>query len=97
MTELVPTDKIEEIVGVTRHATRHYACANSKQQIVYILHSQKCKDSGKDLRGCLFSLALDNGIDLDVWSDWQNRPVRVTINNIGKLIPVVAGMKLKAD
>lgn len=96
MSKLVNPDEIERIVGTGRHQTRHYARADSTTQTVYILHSQKCKDTGKDLRSCLFSLALDNGIDIDVWEGWQNQPVRVTINSAHQLIPVVPGMRLAA-
>jgi len=41
----------------------------SAEQTVYILHPQACLDSGIDLRNCRFSLALDNGIDLDEWTE----------------------------
>lgn len=92
MTDLVSSDEIERIVGIERHPTRHYARAVSAEQMVYILHSQRCKDSGRDLRDCLFSLALDNGIDERDWSDMEDRPVRVTINRDQQLVPVRPGM-----
>lgn len=94
MSDLVSPDEIEQIVGIQRHATRHYARAVSAEQTVYILHSHKCKDSGRDLRECLFSLALDNGIDEPDWSEWEDQAVRVTINRSRRLIPVVPGMRL---
>ena len=94
MSEFVPADEIEQIVGVKRHATRHYACAVSAEQTVYILHSFACKDSGVDLRECLFSLALDNGIDGVDWSGLEDQPIRVTINRSRLLTPVRLGMRL---
>lgn len=86
MSALVPGDQIEQIVGVERHATRHYARAVSAEQVVYILHSHECKDSGIDLRECPFSVALDRGIDEYDWSDREDRPVLVRVRN-GFLIP----------
>ena len=94
MSEFVPADEIERIVGINRHATRHYACAVSAEQTVYILHSSLCKDSGVDLRECFFSLALDNGLDLCYWEGVEDQPVRVTINRSRRLIPVRLGMRL---
>lgn len=60
MAELVDPAEIEQIVGFARHATRHYARVVSAEQVVYILHSQRCVSSGRDLRECPFSIALDN-------------------------------------
>ena len=97
MTDLVPADEIEQIVGIERHPTRHYARAVSAEQIVYILHSQRCKASGRDLRDCLFSQALDTGIDEYDWSDMEDQAVRVTINRRRKLVPVRPGMRLAPE
>lgn len=63
MTNFVPADQIERIVGARRHATHHLGRAVSAEQAVYILHSVACKDSGLDLRECPFSLALDRSSD----------------------------------
>lgn len=74
MTELVPPEDIERIVGVERHATDHYGRAVAAENRIYILHSQKCKDSGIDLRECKFSLAADEGAKADDWDDyWDDR------------------------
>lgn len=81
MSDLVPAGDIERIVGVTRHTTRHYGRAVSDEQTVYILHSQECKDSGIDLRDCMFSIALDRGIFPDEWADFQDMPVELRIRN----------------
>jgi hypothetical protein len=75
MTALVSPSRIEEIVGVKRHRQVHYGRAVSTEQTMYILHSQRCLDSGIDLRECRFSVALDRGIELKVWDDLQDRPV----------------------
>lgn len=93
MSELVPADQVERIVGVPRHATRHFARAVSAQQTVYILHSQRCLDKTDDLRECWFSRALDNGTDVRVWAGHEDVAVRVTINEAQQLIPVVEGMR----
>lgn len=94
MSDLVPADEIEQIVGIESHPTRHYARAVSDEQTVFILHSQACKASGRDLRDCLFSQALDNGIDEYDWSDMEDQCVRVTVDGRLKLIPVRPGMRL---
>ncbi len=65
MTDLVPADRIEKIVGMSRHPTDHLGRAVSAEQTVYILHSAECRDSGIDLRDCEYSTALDDGIDPD--------------------------------
>ena len=96
MTALVPADEIEAIVGVKRHLTRHYGRAVSAEQVVYILHSQDCKDLGNDLRDCRYSQALDRGIDEGVWMDHDDEPVRLAVNRSGRLIPVVPGMRLSS-
>ncbi len=93
MSDLVDAKLIEQIVGIQRHPTRHYARAVSDEQTVYILHSQHCRDSGRDLRECPYSLALDRGIHEKHWSGHEDEAVRVTINRSGCLIPVVAGMR----
>lgn len=97
MTEIVPAEDIERIVGIERHRTRHYARAVSAEQMVYVLHSQACLDRGRDLRECFFSLALDNGIDMDIWGEHQDKPVRVTITQSQRLVPVVPGLRLADD
>lgn len=93
MSELVDPAEIERIVGIDRHATRHYARAIRAEQTVYILHSHRCKNSGHDLRECGFSIALDKGIDLATWEGHEDKAVRVVVNRSGRLIPVVPGMR----
>lgn len=84
MSDLVPTGSIERIVGVKRDRLRHYARAVSYTQTVYVLHSRECLTSGVDLRECLFSLALDEGIDVERWP--EDEPVHVVIED-GRLVP----------
>lgn len=92
MTNLVPTEDIERIVGARRDATMHQARAVSAEQTVYILHSQECLDRGRDLRQCPFSLALDNGIRTDEWV--EDEPVVVIIEGAfedTRLVPILGG------
>lgn len=86
MSEIVPADQIEQIVGITRHPTRHYARAVPAEKTVYILHSQECRDRYDDLRECAWSIALDRGIDEYDWSDREDQPVLVRVRD-GRLIP----------
>ena len=96
MSDVVPANEIERIVGIERHPTRHYARAVSAEQVIYVLHSQRCKDKGRDLRDCLFSQALDNGIDEDAWSGHEDEAVRVTITRSQRLVPVTPETKWSA-
>lgn len=79
MVDLVPAEEIERIVGAHRHAHQHLGRAVTAEQIVYVLHSQKCKDSGIDLRKCEWSRALDNGIDPADWHGHEDRAVVLAI------------------
>lgn len=87
MTELVPTDQIERIVGARRHDHQHLGRAVSAEQKVYILHSAKCRDSGIDLRECEWSRALDRGIDPADWARFEDRPVVLAVIK-SRLFPV---------
>ena len=88
MADLVPAEQIEAIVGASRHAAQHLGRAVSSEQVVYVLHSQRCLDSGIDLRDCEWSKALDVGIDPADWRDFEDRPVALAIIK-GRLFPVV--------
>lgn len=89
MSELVDPIEIEVIVGVARNHTFHLARAISADHTVYILHSQECKDSGIDLRQCVFSQALDRGIDVALWQrlHCEDRVVALAVMG-GELLPV---------
>lgn len=90
MSNLVPESQIEAIVGVKRQQSNHIARAVSAEQTVYILHPYHCaaRLTFRPLTECRYSLALDKGIDLDVWADWQDRPVVVIGDATGRLRPV---------
>jgi hypothetical protein len=81
VSDLVDPARIEEIVGVPRHERIHFGRAVSKEQTVYILHSQRCVNNTPVLRDCIYSLALDKGIDLNHWEKYQDRPVVLRIWN----------------
>lgn len=90
MSERVPADQIEEIVGVERHPTEHRARCDTEAQMVYVLHSHACVQTGVDLRLCRFSRALNRTID-DRWRGWEDRPVVVSIDpETHRLIPNAA-------
>jgi hypothetical protein len=72
---------IEKIVGAKRHAIDHIGRAVSEEERVYVLHSHECKASGIDLRECQFSIALDSGIDMGIWKDFQDVPVVLAISD----------------
>lgn len=80
MTDLVPADRIEQIVGALRHDLIHIGRAVTGDQAVYILHSSECRDSGIDLRACQFSIALDRGIAASDWSGHEDRPVLLGVH-----------------
>lgn len=87
MSDLVSASDIERIVGVIRHKTEHYGRAVSDEETVYILHSRECLESGIDLRDCVFSTALDRGINMEAWLDMQDAAVRLGVWD-RRLIPV---------
>lgn len=91
MSRLESSTTIEAKVGADRHATDHLARAVSAEERVYILHSQECLKSGIDLRNCEFSVALDNGIDIDVWQGFEDRAVTLAISMWGDLEPQSSG------
>lgn len=79
MSDLVPADRIEEIVGARRHPTLHLALADSVVERVYVLHSADCVSSVPDLRDCPYSIALDAGILHADWALFEDRPVVVAV------------------
>lgn len=87
MSELVPTHRIADIVGVARHGELHYGRAVSAQQTVFILHSRDCIDSGIDLRACPFSIAMDRGIPMRAWAGMHDVATPLAIRN-GELVPM---------
>ena len=88
MSDLVPTEDIERIVGASRRQKMHIGRAVSSEQTVYILHSKECLHSGIDLRDCVFQVALNRGIDMDLWSGHEDCPVELAILGAGDLAPL---------
>ena len=87
MTDLVPTNEIEAIVGIARHPSYHFGRNSTGDEKIYILHSQECLDREADLRDCPFSVALDAGVEESDWTgDRANRPLRLELWH-GMLIP----------
>lgn len=66
MTQKVPAEQIEEIVGRERHPVLHFGRAVSEEEVFYILHSHRCLRLHDDLRNCKFSKALDSGVRFPV-------------------------------
>lgn len=98
MTELVPPEDIEKLVGAKRHPTEHIARAVSAEQTVYILHSQQCLDSTPDLTKCAFSYALDLGIDKEDWTEDVPLVVAVVVRDgITRLLPATDVVGVPAD
>lgn len=87
MTQRVPREKIEELVGTHRHVYKHIARAVTAEQTVYIMHPTQCLDVYDDLRECLFSAALDAGLVTHLWEGWEDSPVEVCVYR-GDLLPV---------
>lgn len=88
MSRIESAEKIEGIVGAKRHETIHLARAISDEDRVYILHSRQCTLAYSDLRQCPYSVALDEGIDIGLWEDRQDRPVEIRIDEeYGDLVP----------
>ncbi|AKJ72641.1 hypothetical protein PP301_gp081 [Gordonia phage GMA2] len=82
MTEKVPADQIENIVGAKRHQTQHIGrlIGPEGDGNLYILHSQECRDEFEDLRDCPFSLVLDwYGVFTSAWDGKRDVPVVLDI------------------
>lgn len=91
MSDLVDAADIEKIVGAKRHPAVHIGRAVTAEQTVYILHSAECRDSGRDLRECPYSIALDKGIEsFYPWTAWYHHHDRTTRLGIrrGYLVPI---------
>ena len=93
MTDLVPPDRIERLVGVPRDPRKHYGRAVSAEETVYILHSGECRVTTRDLRTCRFSVALDQGIDQHDWWDVMDLPVLLGTLD-GRLVPLTVATEL---
>lgn len=81
MTDIVPADRIETIVGARRHPREHIARGVLPEDRLYILHSAECRECYADLRDCPWSLALDRGV---LWLE-SDEPVLVRVRD-GQLV-----------
>lgn len=83
MTNLVNFSEIEQLVGAPRDRRLHLVRIDTAAETVYILHSQECFERfdmrPSDLRECLFSRALDNGLEDYEWADYEDQVVEVTV------------------
>lgn len=76
MTEKVPADQIEKIVGVKRDPVRHIGRAVSSEKKVYVLHSEACLSFYENVqKDCRYAVALENGIREKDWKGFEDRPV----------------------
>ena len=87
MTDLVPPEDIEKLVGLLRNSWRHVGRAVPEDDIFYIMHSHECLARDIDLRECEFSIALDRGLWKTDWRDYENCPCELKINKAGRLVP----------
>jgi hypothetical protein len=87
MSDFVPSDHVEEIVGAKRDNTLHLARAITAEQRVYLLHSVECVEEFEDLRECEFSLSLEKGIYFELWEELFDEAVVVTLGHYGELHP----------
>jgi len=87
MTDLVDRSEIEKLVGARRSPGAHLGRADSEAGTLYILHSQQCVDTGLDLRGCRFSIALDFGISMEDWEGFEDETVGLLVFE-DRLMPV---------
>lgn len=89
MTSLVPSTEIERLVGAKRQATAHVGRIKTTDDVMHILHSQECKDSGIDLRDCPYSKALDHGLfNIPAWKGFYDMPVTLRLDKNNQLNPV---------
>lgn len=96
MTHLLTAAEALANVGVNRHPTLHYGRADTATEEVSILHSQKCLDSGIDLRDCRFSTALDSGIDERDWFEHMDQPIALEVWG-SQLVPLPVARGGKAE
>jgi len=78
MTQLVPADQIELLVGALRSPIDHLGRADEIDQTFYILHSAICLENYPDLRACPYSIALDKGITVN--HDQRNIPLELDLD-----------------
>lgn len=90
MSDQVPADQIETLVGAARDPIKHLGRLRSEDHRIYILHSEKCLGRYDDLRECPFSTAMDRGLQDDDWAEFQDKTVALAIrldNGPARLVP----------
>lgn len=90
MTERVPADRIEAIVGAARQLGRLIGrlIGPEGDGDLFILHSSRCRAVRGDLRECHYSLMLDRyGVPTAWWEGMRDRPVRLGIMPGVGLVP----------
>ena len=93
MSERVPSNQIEGIVGAKRHQSEHIIRGDDETGLTYILHPHDCLAQwGGDLSLCSLSIALDT---FGVWLP-DNRPHRVRLRR-GRLIADMNDWKDQED
>lgn len=88
MANRVDPNTIESIVGARRMPCAHLGRAVSSEQRVYILHSRQCLHS-TNIQRCWYTLALDTGINADVWAGWEDQAVMLGISRSLGLVPLM--------
>lgn len=82
MTDLVPSEDIERLVGVKRHASAHCGRVLFDQGRFVILHSRECLNTMADLRECAYSTALDVAIACgETFEQWPVEPVVLDLSH----------------
>lgn len=87
MSARVDPGEIEMIVGARRHSIKHLGRLVTADHTTYILHSEHCKSRYEDLRECVFSLAMDEGIDEADFEGYMDRPIVMGVDSDGVLLP----------
>lgn len=86
MTIQIPAEVALDVVGVDRHPIEHWGKAVSAERLLYILHSESCVEARDDLTECIYSKALDNGIDLERWQGHFDKAALLVIED-WRLVP----------
>ena len=88
MSEVQDAAVVQAAVGAERREGEHLGRVVSAEERVYVLHSERCIESGIDVRKCAFSAALDRGLDEHVWRNHTDTPVVLAIGGaLGDLVP----------
>lgn len=89
MTNIVPSTEMERLVGYPRQENTHLGRIDTTEEVMYILHSQECKDTTPDLRECPYSKALDHGrFNINRWKGFYDMSVSLSLDAQGRLNPV---------